>query len=435
MVVIVMFNFQPKDQDYWSVVHKNSLQLRKNIEIEVAIIGGGMAGLSAAQAFANKGKKVALFEQYYCGSGATGKSSGFVTPNTELSFSDIAQETNLETAQKFWSFISSGVANIRNNIQDHEFSCDFKEDASFLVSNCKKTAKNIITEYEYLEKSHIPSRFFDANNLQQKINSKAYLNGISYDDSFTIHPLKYCQELKKHLQNQGVLIYEESPIISIDNHILKTPLATITADYIIVCVDKYLPQLNKIADSIYHAQTFVLASEQITNETIRKIFPEKNYAVCDSELIYNYYRPTADNRILLGGGNVWSTYSSQEKHNYKGIYNKLTHYFKKTFPDVTINFEYQWPGLIGISKDLLPVAGKDTKHPHIYYISAATGLSTAAALGVYSQESLLDGRDDFNEHFNPYRTHILNTIFQKTVGKKLSFAVNNFLVQKNLGCF
>jgi ribulose 1,5-bisphosphate synthetase/thiazole synthase len=78
----------PQDQVFWYLKRGAAKPCRENIQADVAIIGGGMAGLSAAQAFNKKGKKVVVLEQYYCGSGATGKSSGFVTPNAELSLTD-----------------------------------------------------------------------------------------------------------------------------------------------------------------------------------------------------------------------------------------------------------------------------------------------------------------------------------------------------------
>src|SRR5688500_13244563 len=113
----------PNNHVFWYRHDKKPLQCTQNMHTEIAIIGGGMAGLSAAQAFADRGKKVAVFEQYFCGAGASGKSSGFITPNEELSLSDFSYQNNNEQAQKIWNFINGGIANIRNNIQTYNFDC------------------------------------------------------------------------------------------------------------------------------------------------------------------------------------------------------------------------------------------------------------------------------------------------------------------------
>lgn len=110
-------------------------------------------------------------------------------------------------------------------------------------------------------------------------------------------------------------------------------------------------------------------------------------------------------------------------------------FVKKTFPQIDIQFEYQWPGLIGVSKDVGPIAGPDTKYPHIYYIAASAGLPVATALAQYSAQHILHGRKDLDASFSPYRKFFIPTIIQKIIGKKLSFAISNFMAQKTLGCF
>ncbi|MBI2344789.1 FAD-binding oxidoreductase [Candidatus Dependentiae bacterium] len=430
-----MFQYQPNDQNYWNICCHKATKCTQDINTQVAIIGGGIAGLSAAQAFAAKGKKVTLLEQYYCGSGATGKAGGFITPNAELSFLDISHKKDINAAKNIWNFINNGLEKIRSNISNNGFSCNYKNDPGLFVATCNRTLKNLLKEYEHIQKLGYSSDFFDAQQIQSIIGTKDYYGGMTYNNSFGINTHAYCQELKKYLITQDVDIFEESPVLSIDNHTLTTPHAKITADFIIVCVDKFLPKFNILPEKIHHIQNFVIISEQLTDQIIQKIFPQKSYMVWDSHLIYNYFRPTHDNRIILGGGDLISIYSTEEKHNYIRGYKKLANYFSKTFPQIKINFEYQWPGQIGISKDLGPIAGPDKKYPHIYYITGSAGLSIATALATYSQEHLLENRRDLDKYFDPYRKYFINGITQKLLGKKLSFALNNFMVQQTLGCF
>ena len=157
--------------------------------------------------------------------------------------------------------------------------------------------------------------------------------------------------------------------------------------------------------------------------------------VWDTELIYNFYRIVENERLILGGGDIFSFYNKKETHDSSYVHKKLANYFAQTYPQIKFNFEYQWAGQIGVSKDIAPIAGRDKKYPHIYYIAASAGLPIATALGQYSVQNLLEGRKDLDAFFDPYRKYFIRGFSQKLLGKKLSFAINNFVVQKILGCF
>ena len=417
----------PQDQVFWYLQRNGIKPCTTNIETEVAIIGGGMAGLTAAQRFMEKGKKVVLLEQYYCGAGATGKSSGFITPNAELSFSDFGERYDFATAHKIWTFFSAGVEHIRNNIKTYSIECDYLPQNTLMLANNKSTIKELQTEHENLKKYGYKTHFYPQKEIKNYINSNNYFGGVEYEDSFGIDGYLYCQGMKEILQKQGVIIFEETPVTSIDNHILKTQHATITADSIIICADRFLPQLGFLTKEVYHAQTFLMISQSLSQDEIALLYPHKNYLAWDTDLIYSYFRVARNNRLLLGGGSMLTTLSSDEQHNYRPIIKKLTNYFKDKFPQVNVQFEYVWPGLIGLSKDTAPLAGRDKQKPYIYFISAVAGLPIAAALGTYSAEHIIEGRDDLDSYFSPYRSFFIGGFTQTLLGKKISFGISNLM--------
>ncbi|MFA5999341.1 MAG: FAD-binding oxidoreductase [Candidatus Babeliales bacterium] len=419
----------PQDQVLWYLKREAPMPLVADIHVEVAIIGGGMAGLSAALECVKQGKKVAVLEQFYCGSGATGKSSGFITPNAELSLTDFTKRFSQQDAAKIWNFISGGVENIRNNIVDNQFDCGYAPARSLMVASSKSVLKDFAIEHENLQKLGFKSELYDAKKVHEYIGSTGYFGGLAYEDTFGINAYGYCQEMKKHLQLLGVLIFEETPVTSIHDHTIITGQAKITADYIIVCTDRFTPKLNMLSQDVYHAQNFVMASQQLTDDQIHAIFPKEKLMIWDSELIYNYFRVTADNRLLLGGGDLWTTYASKETHNHDYIVKKLTNSFRKKFPQVAIQFEYVWPGLIGISKDIAPMVGPDKDFKHIYYVAACAGLPIAAAFGKYSAQHMFEGRTDMDSYVSPYRSFPIGGRLQSALGTKLSFALCNVLKQ------
>ena len=421
------FNFPPKDHILWYMKQSETKPCTQNLDIEIAIVGGGMAGLSAAQEFAKQGKKVAIFEQYFCGSGASGKSSGLVTPNAELYLTDFANRFNLPVAHQIWDMISSGVKKISDNIADHNFNCDFQVQDAIVLATHKSALKTFQREHDNLSKIGYQSKLYDQNFVPSIINSNQYFGALQYFNSFSLNPYLYCQELKQHLESLGVLIFEQTPITNIFDHTLITPHAKITADFIVVCIDKNFSDLNLLKGDVFHAQTFVMASEQLSNDQIKNIFPGNTLMAWDTQLIYNYFRMTKDNRLLLGGGDMFTTYANNENHNYHRITKKLCTYFAQKFPQIDLQFEYQWSGLIGLSKDIAPIIGRGQKFSHIYYVTACTGLAIAAALGTYSAQHLLQGRNDLDAYFSPYRKFPVSGLLQKIIGTRLSFMLSNII--------
>jgi len=416
-----------KDQVFWYLQDGKAMPCAQDMQVDVVIVGGGMAGLSAAQAWHERGKKVVLLEQFHCGSGATGKSSGFVTPNAELSLTDFSDRYSPDAAFSIWNFISAGVENIRSNILQHEFECDYKPQDTLIVANSMKDMKILEIEHRNLEKIGYKTKLYDKKSIQSQVNSQGYVGGVKYENTFGMNGYHYCQQMKLHLESLGVLIFEETPVTAIEDHVVITDHAKITADYIVVCTDKFMPELGLLKQDVYHAQTFVMASQQLSDEQVKNMFPDTSLMVWDTDMIYKYFRMTGDNRLLLGGGDLISTYASKPTHDYAPIVKKLTNYMLKNFPSMDVKFEYVWPGLMGISKDIGPIAGPDKDKPYMYYIAAATGLPIAAALGRYSADSLIDGNKEFDDYFSPYRKFPISGIAQSILGKKLSFAFSNLI--------
>ncbi len=419
----------PQDQVFWYLKRSPVEPLRSNIQADVAIIGGGMAGLTAAQAFANKGKKVALLEAYYCGAGASGKSSGFITPNSELGFEDFVAQFGLDAARIIWKSIASGVEHIRSNIEKYQLDCDYEQQDTLVVANSAHGLKSLIKEHEGLIRYGYASDYVPKEKVQQLLGSSQYHGGITYNGTFGIGAYAYCQAMKDVLIQQGVQIYEETPVIDFGKQRVNTLHATVDAQHIIVCTDRFTPQFKKLTTQVYHAQTFILMSQTLTDAHMKALFPQRPLMVWDTELIYNYYR-LMGNRLLLGGGSIVNTYNRYETHESNYMYRKLSNYFKRMFPQVTIQFEQMWPGLIGISKDVAPLCGADKDDESIYYIAAATGLPVAAMLGKYCADHIVDKADHLKDFFSPYRSFPINRVLHTIIGNKLAFALSNFIKLK-----
>ncbi len=119
------------------------------------------------------------------------------------------------------------------------------------------------------------------------------------------------------------------------------------------------------------------------------------------------------------------TYRTTDSKYTDGILRKMYRYLNEKFPDIHIQFEYIWGGLIGVSKDFLPIAGRDPVNKNMFFVGACAGLPWAASLGEYIADKILEGRDEFDTIFSPARKFPLGKNVQVILRKPLSFAISH----------
>ncbi len=389
------------------------------------MIGGGIAGLSCAQKLNSAGIQTVLIEQDFCGTGASGKSSGFVTPDSEIELSSLLENYGPEKAKRIWSFVISGLENIRNNIVENKFDCDYQVQDSLFIANSAFGFKHIQKEHEARKKLGYSSQLYEAKSTQKIIGSQGYKGAVRYPETFGINSYQYCQELKHLLQKSGVQIHEQTRAERIEGHQVFTSNGHIAADHIILCGDRFIPDLGILKKEIYHVQTFLGLTKPLSHEQARSIFPTDPMMVWDSDLIYNYFRITGDRRLLVGGGDLFYTYAHELSHNSKRIEKRLKQYMRQKFPSLDLEFEEIRPGMLGVSKDLLPIMGPDANNKNMWIVGAATGLPWAAALGVYAAEKILANRNDFDTDFSWKRDFSIGPRLQSLLGTPATYALSH----------
>jgi len=404
--------------------------LNGDAKADVVVVGGGVAGLACAQALSQQGRKVLLLERDVCGSGASGRSSGFITPDSEMELSDLVRHRGLERAKQLWEFVVSGVDDIRANIERHGIDCDFQVQDSLFLANSPKGASIVNREHDARMNVGYDSTLYDARTIRSVLNSKECCGGVRYSGTFGINAYRYCEAMRDILRESGVTIHERSCVTEIGEGRVKANGFTVRADAVVICVDRFLPELGLLPNEVYHVQTFLAASAPLTDSQVSTIFPESRLMVWDSDLIYEYFRLTGDNRLLLGGSSILYAYARKEsKAAPPQILRKMRAFVRRKFPHTPVEIEYFWPGLIGVSKDLLPLAAQDVQRPTISLVSGATGLPWAAALGRYMAEKIVSRRSDFDDEFDPHRRFAVGPSLQRFIGKPNAFALSHGVVK------
>lgn len=268
-----------KKEVFWYTLKKPHITpLHTNLTTEVLIIGGGMGGLMAAHAWAARGKKVILIEKDFCGSGASGKSSGFISPDAEIELFNYIHLFGADAAKAWWNFGQRGVEAIRAAITTYNLECDYQEQDSLYIASNRDTVNRIKQEHQARQQLSYPSNFYDENTIVTIVNGEQFYAGVSYGQCFSITSYLFCQHFKEILQqNPAIEIYEATAAQQINNHTITTSTGhTITADYIIIAADYALDTLGYAVNSVYHAQTFLSVSKPLSDKALSALFL-KNY--------------------------------------------------------------------------------------------------------------------------------------------------------------
>ncbi|HMZ48231.1 MAG TPA: FAD-binding oxidoreductase [Flavobacteriales bacterium] len=403
--------------------------LRKDIRADVLIVGAGAAGISAALHFVGKGVKGVVLERNILGGSTSGKSAGFLTPDSELELSQLIRRFGVHGARDLWSVPTKGIERMRSTITDHGIDCDLQRQDSLFLGIGKSGWADIQDEMRARTALAFDQRLYDAPALAKIIGSTGYSGAVRYAETFGVNALRYCQGVKKILVGNGIEVHEASEVLSIEDHCARTHLGSVTADQIIVCADKLDRSLTRFADNVYHAQTFLSISEPLNDRMVASIFPDDRFQCWDSTLVYSYFRLTGDNRILLGGGDMLSTFAKNDLDSPR-IINRVIAGFKEKFPQLReLEFIQYWPGRIDSTRDLLPTVLKDERAPWLHFVLGCVGLPWATFCGDFAARHAMNGGNEPDKHyydyFRPDRGFFVPLWLERVLGKQIVFSLNN----------
>jgi gamma-glutamylputrescine oxidase len=399
------------------------------IRADVVVVGAGMMGLMCARTLLARGQRVCLVEAETCGAGASGRSSGFITPDSELELRDLVRQFGTEEGRKLWEFALDGVNAIRQAISADQIDCDIQAQDALFVAATRSGSEVICAEHAARHAFGYSSRLYSRESLPAILGSAAYFGGLRFGHTFSINAYRGCAGLRQRLLEGGARIFERSPVTRIMENGVETPGGSVLAPAVIICADRFLPALGLARREVYHVQTFLAISGRLGSLDIRRIFPGDPLMVWDTELTYKYFRLTGDQRLLIGGGTLANTYSRYEQHQPKQMVRELTRYLIGRFPDVRVKFAACWPGLIGITKDFAPVVGRHPRYASVHYAAGAAGLPWAAALGCYLAEKVLDGRSDVDAVLSVHRRFPIGPRLQAVLGAPPAFAISHGILK------
>jgi gamma-glutamylputrescine oxidase len=405
--------------------------LRADIKCDVVIVGGGFAGVAAAAEFLKSGLKVVLIEKNILGGSSSGRSAGFLTPDSELELHQLVRRYGVKAAGEIWAAPLRGIQRLVDNIKKFDIQCGLLKQDSLFLGLGKGGREAVDSEAHCREEvGFADQRTYDEQQLKGILGGQGYSAGIRYGGTYGINPLRCLQGFKKVLVDNGMQIFESTQMERLEDHTVYTHGGSVTAETIVIAVDKLEKSISPLAEEVFHAQTFLSITEPLTDRELKVLFPAGEPMQCwDSKLVYTYFRLTADNRLLLGGGTPITTYL-KDAYNNPRVIRRIVREFLEHFPELgNLSFMQFWPGQIDATRDLLPTIARPPEQPHVRFVFGAVGIPWAVFTGSFTARNILGVADeDYQKYFNYFsneRPFFLPSSLGNVIGKPILFSLNN----------
>jgi gamma-glutamylputrescine oxidase len=346
--------------------------LEGSAECDVCVVGGGIAGCSAALHLAERGLSVVLLEEHRIGWGASGRSGAQAIFGVAAGQGRLARLIGASGARAVWDVSVEGLALLRSLIARFAIDCDWV--SGYLLAALKERHERELRAelaelhdtYEYAS-----VRYMEREELRATVASERYRGALYDGNSGHLHPLNYTLGLAAAAESLGVQVFEGSRALSFSpagNSRVRvlTPKGEVRARHLVLCGNVYLGALApELAAKIMAVATYIIATEPLGEARAHALLPS-NCALSDMNWVLDYFRRSADHRLLFGG-----------RVNYSGLRSfdapsATRARMLEVFPQLRdVRIGYAWGGEVDITLNRAPHFGRLS--PNVYFLQGFSG--------------------------------------------------------------
>ena len=375
-------------------------------DVDVAIVGSGYTGLTAARVLAKAGNSVAVMDQYEIGWGASSRNGGMATPGLKQDIFKIHKKYGMDYAREFWKSSVDAIDLLEQIIIEENIDCDWSRKGHIALA-CKQSHYDELPEYAAWIKKEMghEKTIVPREEIRSEIGTDAYFGGLSDESSGGLQPAKYVDGLARAVADLGVRLYENTRVEKICRnngaHELITSKGHMKAREVIIATNGYTDMLvPELRPMVFPVGSYIIVSEPLP-QALQDILSPKRRMFYDSKWFINYFRLTPDGRMLWGGRNDLSTDLDLNESA-----ENLSQQVYKVFPELNdYEFTHTWTGKLGITFDLMPHIGT-INGIHYAFGYGGHGLSIATYLGT-ELGLLISGEKDRS----PYKEISHQTMF------------------------
>jgi len=346
-------------------------ELRGEVTADVCVVGAGIAGCSTALHLAERGYKVVVLEGRCVGWGASGRSGGQAIFGFASSQEKLIAQLGREHARRLFDLSVEAVELLRDHVARHAIDCDLHWGQMHVgikprhLTELRAWQEELATQYGYAS-----PRWLDAGEVQRVLATKRYIGGLLDPRSGHLHPLNYTLGLAAAAEAAGAIFHDDSLVIGIDHGTVatvRTRGGLVRAKHVALCCNAYIDEAisSKLRARIMPVGTYIVATERLGEERLRALVRD-NVAVTDINWVLDYFRCSADHRLLFGG-----------RVSYSGLNPATTHHatrarMLKVFPQLAdASIDFAWGGYVDITMSRAPDFGRTA--PNVYYLQGFSG--------------------------------------------------------------
>ncbi|EIZ81231.1 fad dependent oxidoreductase [Novosphingobium sp. Rr 2-17] len=366
---------------------------------DVAIVGAGFTGLSAALALAKKGAKVVVLEADRVAGAASGRNGGMCNNGFAQDYAGMVAKLGFERANMLYRAFDAGVDKIESIIAQEGIDCDFARVGKLKVAAKPEHYDKIVRSQELLAREVDPeTRLVPQADIRSELGSDRYFGGMLYEKAARLHMGQFGQGLAQAAARHGAMIYEHNPMIRMTRlagqvHELTTPHGTVRANQVLLATGtSAVGPLGWFRRRIVPVGAFLIATEPLPIDVLDRLTPHRRNTT-DTRNFVSYFRTSPDNRIIFGGRARFSGRSDAASDAKSGVI--LRRSMVNVFPELAdARIDYCWGGMVDMTRDRLPRAGE---RDGVFYSMGYSGHGThmATYMGAIMTE-VLDGRADLN---------------------------------------
>jgi glycine/D-amino acid oxidase-like deaminating enzyme len=365
--------------------------------VDVAIIGAGFTGLSAARSLARAGATVAVFESQTIGWGASSRNGGMVLTGLKLPAAMLIARYGKEATARMYAASLESIEFVEKLVREENIACDFSRSGHLEVA-CKRKHFDDFRRSAEETARHFghQQRLVPKDQLQSEIGSAIYHGGLVDASSAGVNPARYVAGLARAAERAGAAIFEHSPVDEIQREgahgwKIATARGTLRAQNVFVATSGYTSRVTPaLQKKIIPIGSYIIVTEILPEKLAAELSP-RNRMIYDSKNYLYYYRLTPDRRMLFGGRAAFFPETSGTIRRSAEI---LRRGMISVYPQSReAKIEYVWGGTLDFAFDIMPHAGQlDGLHFSLGYAGHGVGMSTY--LGDKIAQSILSGRDD-----------------------------------------
>ena len=354
--------------------HVERLSLQGRERAEVCILGAGLTGLSAAIELAEAGLKVIVLEGEHVGWGASGRSGGQAIFGYSCDQSKIATLIGKEDSRKLFDWSLEGMRLIHERRIKYAIDCDWRDGHAHVPIKPRQVAELQAWQRDLSENYGYELQWWSREQLREQLASERYLGALYDSASGHLHPLNYVLGLARAAEGLGVRIYERSKVTALvrgDRPVLHTARGEIECNFAVLAGNAYVHGLAPELDSrIMPVGTYIGATELLGAERATALI-RNGMAVADVNWALDYFRLSADHRLLFGGR---ASYSTLPPPNLRAT---MQWRMRRVFPQLReVAIERVWGGWIDISRNRAPHWGR--LGANVYFAQGFSGHGLAA---------------------------------------------------------